>query len=239
MPSGPAVPPLSVSIIIPTFNEGDHIGRLLDHLRGLGGGGETVDIVVADGGSTDGTAAEAAARGARVVPCPRKGRAAQLNYGAAHATGGLLYFLHADTYPPATLLPDLREAVAAGYGSGCYRLRFDEPHWFLGANAWFTRFNFNGIRYGDQSLFVQQAVFERAGGYREHMQLLEDQEIVGRLRRYGSFRVLPGYVVTSARKYRHHGIYRLQGIFSLLTTLYWLGVSQPRLVGLYKRLVRK
>ncbi|OWP65150.1 hypothetical protein CDA63_02000 [Hymenobacter amundsenii] len=238
MPSGPAVPPLSVSIIIPTFNEGGHIGQLLDHLRGLGGGGKTVEIVVADGGSTDGTAAEAAARGARVVPCPRKGRAVQLNHGAAHATGQILYFLHADTHPPATLLPDLREAVAAGYGSGCYRLRFDEPHWFLRANAWFTRFNVEAVRYGDQSLFARAEVFRRAGGYREELLVFEDQEITRRLRQQGPFRVLPNYIVTSARKYRENGVYRLQGVFLLLNVLYRLGAPQPRLADLYRRLVR-
>ncbi|WP_019949466.1 TIGR04283 family arsenosugar biosynthesis glycosyltransferase [Hymenobacter aerophilus] len=238
MPSGPATSPAFVSVIIPAYNEGGHIGRLLAHLQRICGPDEAVEILVADGGSVDGTVAEAAAHGARVVPCPRRGRAAQLNHGAAHARGAILYFLHADTLPPATLLPDLRAAVATGAAAGCYRLRFDEAHWFLAANAWFTRFNFNGIRYGDQSLFVQRPVFGRAGGYREQMQLLEDQEIVGRLRRHGPFRVLTGYVVTSARRYRRNGIYRLQGVFALLTGLYWLGVSQPRLVQLYKRLVR-
>ncbi|NVO84403.1 TIGR04283 family arsenosugar biosynthesis glycosyltransferase [Hymenobacter terrestris] len=238
MPSGPVTPPLFVSIIIPTFNEGGHIGRLLFHLRAISGPDAAVEIVVADGGSLDDTATEATAHGARVVQCPCRGRAAQLNYGAAHARGQILYFLHADSLPPATLLPDLREAVAAGATAGCYRLSFDEPHWFLAANAWFTRFNFNGIRYGDQSLFVQRAVFKQAGGYREQMQLLEDQEIVGRLRQHGPFRVLSGYITTSARKYRRNGIYRLQGVFALLTGLFWLGVPQPRLVQLYKRLVR-
>ncbi|MBT2558391.1 TIGR04283 family arsenosugar biosynthesis glycosyltransferase [Hymenobacter sp. ISL-91] len=238
MLSGPASPPLFVSIIIPTFNESGHIGRLLAHLHTICGPDAAVELVVADGGSTDGTAAEAAIHGARVLNCPRRGRAAQLNHGAAHATGQLLYFLHADSLPPATLLPDLRAAVAAGAAAGCYRLRFDEPHWFLRANAWFTRFNFNGIRYGDQSLFVQRAAFERAGGYREQLQLLEDQEIVGRLRRQGPFRVLSGYIITSARRYRRNGIYRLQGVFALLTALFWLGVPQPRLAQLYKWLVR-
>ncbi|RFP65024.1 glycosyltransferase [Hymenobacter lapidiphilus] len=238
MPSGPAAPLLFVSIIIPTFNEGSHIGRLLAHLRAINGADAAVELVVADGGSLDDTAAEAAAHGARVVQCPRRGRAAQLNHGAARATGQILYFLHADSLPPATLLPDLRAAVATGAVAGCYRLRFDEPHWFLAANAWFTRFNFNGIRYGDQSLFVRREVFERAGGYREQLQLLEDQEIVGRLRQHGPFRVLPGYIVTSARKYRRNGIYRLQAVFALLTGLFWLGVPQARLVQLYQRLVR-
>ncbi len=238
MPSGPAAPPLSVSIIIPTFNEGGQVGRLLDHLRGICAADQAVEIVVADGGSTDGTAAEATAHGARVVPCPRKGRAAQLNHGAIHATGTILYFLHADTYPPATLLPDLRQAVTAGYGSGCYRLHFDEPHWFLAANAWFTRFNVEAVRYGDQSLFARAEVFRRAGGYREDLLVFEDQEITRRLRPQGPFRVLPNYIITSARKYRENGVYRLQSVFLLLNVLYRLGVAQPRLAAIYRRLVR-
>ena len=232
-------PPLVVSIIIPAFNEGGHIGPLLEHLRRLCADDPAVEMVVADGGSTDDTAAEATALGARVVCSPRKGRGAQLNFGASQACGDIYYFLHADTYPPATLLADVRGAVAAGYGSGCYRLAFDEPHWFLRANAWFTRFRPEVFRFGDQSLFVQAEVFRRAGGYREHMIVFEDQEITRRLRQHGRFRLFPEYVVTSARKYRENGPIRLQSVYYLITLLYRLGVSQPRLASIYRALIRQ
>ncbi|WP_375416845.1 TIGR04283 family arsenosugar biosynthesis glycosyltransferase [uncultured Hymenobacter sp.] len=225
-----------LSIIIPTFNEAGHIGPLLWALRRLGAAAPAVELIVADGGSTDATAAEAAAAGAQLVHSPRKGRAAQLNYGAARARGALLYFLHADSYPPATLLTDLRRACAA---SGCYRLAFDDPHWFLQLSAWCTRFDWDALRFGDQSLFVRREVWAAVGGYNERLIVFEDQEIIGRLRRQGRFVVLPGAVITSARKYRANGVYRLQLTFGLLCLLYRLGVAQATLVRLYRRLIRQ
>lgn len=232
--------PALVSIIIPTYNEADGIGALLHHLRQAGTAADkAVEIIVADGHSTDATVALAQAAGALVLACPRKGRAAQLNHGARHAAGRILYFLHADSWPPRGFLNDIRAAVAAGYGCGCFRLAFDEPHWFLRANAWFTRFNLNIFRFGDQSLFVEKAVFEQAGGYREELHLLEDQEIALRLRRFSALRVLPATIVTSARKYRKNGIYRLQGAFYLLTLLYHAGLSQRVLLRIYRAFIRQ
>ena len=230
----------TVSVIIPTFNEADCIGELLTYLGAVCGPDSGTEIIVVDGHSTDDTAALARQAGARVVLCPQKGRAAQLNYGAAAAGGQIFYFLHADTYPPPSFLADIRHALGPnGYSSGCYRLAFNHPHWFLRLSGWFTRFDVDAVRFGDQSLFVRRAVFERAGGYRTHMIMLEDQEIVRRLRRHGSFRVLPGTVTTSARKYLQNGVFRLQAVFSLLTLLYWLGVQQPRLLRIYRGLIRQ
>ena len=239
LPAAPTAPGL-ISIIIPTYNEAAGLPALLRHLRRAGAYPEAnVEIIVADGQSTDATAALAREAGARVLACPTKGRAAQLNYGARHAAGSILYFLHADSYPPVGFPDDIRRAVGAGYGCGCYRLAFDTPHWFLRANAWFTRFNVEAARFGDQSLFVEKTVFERAGGYREDLILMEDQEITRRLRQHGRLRVLPATIVTSARKYRENGVYRLQGAFYLITLLYRLGVSQPNLLRVYRAIIRQ
>ena len=227
--------PVVVSIIIPTYNEAAGLPALLQYLQAEADA--AVEILIAEGGSSDATLSVAAGHGARVVACPQRGRAVQLNCGAAAATGAILYFLHADTYPPAGFLAVIRTAVASGAGSGCFRLRFDHPHWLLRLSAWCTRFNVDAIRFGDQSLFVRREVFERAGGFRSELLVMEDQEIVGRLRRHGAFRVLPASVTTSARKYLKNGVFRLQASFTLITLLYWLGVSQTRLVWLYRRLI--
>ncbi|MCC3155363.1 TIGR04283 family arsenosugar biosynthesis glycosyltransferase [Hymenobacter sp. BT770] len=236
----PVAAPALVSIVIPTFNEAEGIVGLLRHLAQAGTATDgAVEIIVADGGSTDATAALARQAGACVLACPTKGRAAQLNFGARLARGSILYFLHADTFPPAGFLTAIRQAVTAGYGCGCFRLAFDEPHWFLRANAWFTRFNVEAARFGDQSLFVTKPVFEQAGGYREDLFIMEDQEITRRLRQHTRLRVLPATVITSARKYRENGVFRLQGVFYLLTVLYRLGVSQPNLLRVYRALIRQ
>lgn len=235
----PAPAAALVSIIIPTYNEAAGIAALLHHLRRAGTATDAaVEIIVADRPGTDATAALARRAGARVVSCPRQGRAAQLNHGARQATGSILYFLHADSLPPVGFLAAIRGAVAAGYGGGCFRLAFDMPHWFLRAHAWFTRFDLTLARFGDQSLFVQRGVFERAGGYREDLLLLEDQEITRRLRRLGRLRVLPGPIVTSARRYRENGVFRLQATFYLLVGLYYAGVGQPTLQRVYRALIR-
>ncbi|RSK41281.1 glycosyltransferase [Hymenobacter perfusus] len=224
-----------VSIIIPTYNEAAGLPALLQYLRA--GADPAMEVVVADAGSADATAAVARQHGARVVACPQRGRAIQLNQGAAAASGAILYFLHADTYPPPGFVAAIRAAVASGAGSGCFRLRFDHSHWLLRLSGWCTRFDVDIIRFGDQSLFVRREVFERVGGFRPELLVMEDQEIVGRLRRHGSFRVLPASVTTSARKYLQNGVVRLQAGFTLLTLLYRLGVPQARLVRLYRRLV--
>ncbi|GGG61939.1 TIGR04283 family arsenosugar biosynthesis glycosyltransferase [Hymenobacter glacieicola] len=232
-----STPLASVSIIIPAYNEAAGLSHLLGYLRAAAG--PATELLVVDAASPDGTAAVAQAAGARVLQCPQRGRAAQLNHGATHTQGQILYFLHADTYPPPGFLSYIRAAVAGGVGSGCFRLQFDDAHWFLRLNAWFTRFDVDLIRFGDQSLFAERSVFERAGGYREQLLVMEDQEIIGRLRRQAPFRVLPQPVVTSARKYRENGVFRLQSIFTLITVLHWAGASQPTLIRLYRRFIRQ
>jgi rSAM/selenodomain-associated transferase 2 len=228
-----------ISIVIPTYNEAEGIADLVQYLRGAAGPEEPCEIVVADGGSTDGTRQRAAAAGATVLLSPRKGRGAQMNAGAAVTKGNILYFLHADSYPPAGFTTDIAEAVRHGYGSGCYRLSFDQHHWFLRANCWFTRFNVDAVRFGDQSLFVRREVFEKAGRFRENLVVMEDQEIIGRIRKHTRFKVFSRSVTTSARKYLENGIYRLQGVFFVIYFMYQLGFSQEQLVKTYRRLIRQ
>jgi rSAM/selenodomain-associated transferase 2 len=229
----------TVSIIIPTYNEGPTIRALLDYLQQHTAGEPRLEIIVADGGSSDDTRQRAREQGVAVLHCPRKGRAAQMNHGARQARGELLYFLHADSFPPPDFLQDLRQAHQQGYGSGCYRLAFDHPHWFLRFSAWCTRLPLTLVRFGDQSLFVRRELFERMGGFREDLLIMEDQEMVRRLQGQAPFRLLPRAVTTSARKYLANGVYRLQGTFTLLAGLYWLGVSQARLLRLYRKLIRQ
>src|SRR5690242_17441602 len=142
-----------ISIIIPTYNEEGQIGKTLRHLFSCPGMEWVTEIIVADGGSVDNTLREAATAGAQGVISPGKGRAMQMNYGAAEATGSILYFLHADSLPPADFIGCILRSIEKGNDGGCFRLRFDCGHRFLRAVAWFTRFNSGLIRFGDQSLF--------------------------------------------------------------------------------------
>lgn len=153
------------SIIIPTYNEADQIANTISIVHAANDKYEA-EIIVVDGGSTDGTVAIAKQCGATVVVSERKGRAAQMNKGASVAKHEIIYFLHADSIPPNNFTTQIVGAYKDGAKSGCFRLAFDYDHWFLKANAWFTRFNLNALRFGDQSLFVTKEVFEKSGGFR-------------------------------------------------------------------------
>ncbi|PSR53766.1 hypothetical protein AHMF7605_09635 [Adhaeribacter arboris] len=226
-----------ISVIIPTYNESEHIVNTIQALYKKGAVSAISEVLVVDGGSTDNTVQKAAATGAIVIISKKKGRAVQLNYAAAQAKGSILYFLHADTIPPAGFTSDIIQSVQAGYNSGCFLLSFDRNHWFLKANCWFTRFPAVFFRFGDQSLYVTKKDFEKVGGYNEAHRVLEDQEIIKRLKKISRFTIIKKPVLTSARKYVNNGIYKTQGIFFLIYGLYCLGFSQNRLVSTYKKLI--
>lgn len=221
---------------MPTLNEGSIISRQIAYLSQMPYP-QGHEIIVVDGGSIDGTAAKAVEAGAHVLSCLKRGRAAQMNAGAHHARGATLFFLHADTLPPTHFAEAIEAARIAGYDSGCFRLSFDFSHWLLNFHCWFTRFNVTQFRFGDQGLFVSKKFFDSVGGFNEDLQLMEDQEMVVRLRRVCKFKVLDQPVVTSARKYRTNGVFKTQGVFYLIYFLYTLGFSQKVLVKVYRNLL--
>ncbi len=228
---------MEISIIVPTYNEEIVIGDLLNFIE-TEIRGHQVEIIISDAGSTDNTAKEITSRTARFIISPKRGRAAQMNHGATKAIGDVFYFLHADSIPPRGFLLDIKQAISQGHLSGCYRLRFDNKHWFLKASAWFTRFNVNCFRFGDQSLFVSRDLFHELKGYEEDHIVLEDQEIIYRLKARTKFKVIPRYITTSARKYLQNNPYRLQYVFFRIWLNYYFGKPQEQLIKLYKRLIK-
>ncbi|HBQ59650.1 MAG TPA: hypothetical protein DD671_08505 [Balneolaceae bacterium] len=221
------------SIVIPAYNEEKQIGALVSYLSARADGYEQ-EIIVVDGGSSDQTIKVAEREGARVVRSPKKSRANQMNYGAEVAEGKVLYFLHADTYPPATFMQDIRRKIEHGYKCGCYRLSFDDSHPVLKIYCWFTRLDWDAFRFGDQSLFVEKALFHKADGFDEKLLVMEDQEVVTRLKKHAQFCVMKKQVVTSARKYQRFGVFRLQLIFAIIVVLFYMDISQEVLAHFYK-----
>ena len=228
-----------ISVIIPAYNEEAVIKKTLQWLLKADADNRITEIIVVDGGSTDGTVKAAQSEGVNVLLSPKKGRAAQMNYGASLACGKIFYFLHADTLPPLSFTKDISHAVSKGCNAGCYRLSFDYNHWFLKANCWFTRFNINAFRFGDQSLFVAATMFTKAGGFCENHIVMEDQHFIIRLKKISKFIIFKRPVLSSARKYLANGIYKTQAVFFLIFMMYQLGYSQRILVKTYKKLIRQ
>ncbi len=228
---------MPISIIIPTCNEAGNIGPLIAYLKQYGGTA-LAEILVCDGGSTDATAAVAAAAGARVVPAA-KGRAMQMHAGAAIAAGDTLYFVHADTFPPQGFAQDITTAVQQGYAIGRYRTRFDSRAWLLKLNAWFTRFDWWMCYGGDQTLFITKAVYQLAGGFNTTMLIMEEYEFTERARAYGRYLVLPGAATVSARKYEGRSWLQVQRANYRATQLYKKGASQETIAATYKQMLAK
>ncbi|RMG44242.1 MAG: glycosyltransferase [Acidobacteria bacterium] len=194
---------LTIGVVIPTLDEEEEIAGCLDALRGNAG---PLDVVVADGGSSDRTV-ELASRspGVRVL-CAERGRARQMNAGARAARGDVLWFLHADTRPGPACADAIRRAAARGARWGCFRFAVAGarlPDRILEA-AVRLRTRLLHLPYGDQGLFVERTLFERVGGYPD-WPLLEDVGLVRRLARKHPPALLPVPLPTSPRRYRRDG----------------------------------
>ena len=225
-----------LSIIIPTYNEAATIGRLVADLRRYAPPGE-VEILVVDAGSPDGTAAAARAAGATVLEAARPGRASQMNEGAKQARGDIFYFVHADVGIHPDYVATIRAAVGQGHAAGCYRFRFDSSHPLLRINSYGTRFKGIMSRGGDQTLFITRALFEQLGGFNEKFVIMEDFEIIQRIRRVASFYIVPQNVVVSARKYETNSWLRVQLANLTAFAMYFLKLPPTRIARTYKALL--
>lgn len=202
-----------VSVIIPALNEADGIEKTL---RSVAAEATEHEIVVADGGSRDATVRLARAFG-DVVSAP-KGRARQMNAGAAEAGGDVMLFLHADTVLPKDALLRIRNVLEdPSVEGGAFRLRFDAQSSLLRVYSFCTRFPVPMLCFGDRALFVRSRVFHRLGGYPD-IPVFEDVELVRMLYERGGFVFLDEYVTTSARRFLAVGPLRQQ----LRNAVLWL-----------------
>lgn len=228
--SSAAIP--KISVIIPTLNEADHIAATLSDLTRM----QNVETIVVDGGSRDATTDLAEALGARVMRgVPSK--AAQMNAGAAAASGDILIFLHADTRLPKSLRQAILQGMQQkGFAAGAFSLKIDSPASGLRviervAN-WRSRML--GMPYGDQAIFLTRRLFFDIGGYR-NMPIMEDFDLVRRLKRRGKLVILSECVQTSPRRWLSLGIFRTWLMNQLMIIGYFLGVSPDKLSKWYRR----
>jgi len=224
-----------VSVIIPALDEATAISGVLDSFLDLPGFWE---VIVADGGSGDGTAALSASHPlpARVITAQR-GRASQMNAGAAAASGEVLLFLHADTRLPRGAHRSIMEAVSDPLVcGGNFAIRFDGDDWFSAAlGAWYALQRRLGVYYGDSAIWIRRPVFDRLHGFAP-IPIMEDYDLVRRLQHSGRTCCLPGPVITSSRRWKQSGLVRTVASWVLIRWLYLAGVSPTRLARLYRRI---
>lgn len=221
---------MELSIIIPALNEKEVIEKTLMEIVKVPG----IEVIVSDGGSTDSTP-EISANIARVVKS-RPGRGTQMNAGASEASGDVLLFLHADTLLPENweekVLSVMSDERVVG---GAFSLSIDSAkisHKIIAAAA-NIRSRVTGIHYGDQGIFVRRSVFEGIGGFRD-IPIMEDVDLMRRLKKVGRLVMLKDKVATSARRWDKEGAFYTTIRNWLLITLYYIGVAPRRLYSLYK-----
>ena len=238
---------MKLSIIIPALNEAAGIAAVLAPLQAWRG--PACEVIVADGGSNDATAARAQPLADRVITAPR-GRALQMNAGAQAASGGVLLFLHADTMLPeaaptailvALGLADPLVPTVSGHLAmskkrwGRFDLTITGTSPMLRVIAWCMnwRSRLTGIATGDQAMFMTRAAFEAAGGF-PAQPLMEDIEMSRRLKRQGAPACLPDRVTTSGRRWEQRGVWRTIWLMWRLRLAYFLGASPEYLAARYR-----
>ncbi|MEF8787743.1 MAG: TIGR04283 family arsenosugar biosynthesis glycosyltransferase [Planctomycetota bacterium] len=220
-----------LSVVVPALNEADQIADSVESARA----GLRTEVIVADGGSTDGTADIARRAGAEVLRC-EPGRARQMNMGARAGDGDTVLFLHADTRLPAGFEGCVRRLLNAGNCvAGAFRFNIGS---FSPAARFIERtVNMRARRlqlpYGDQALFMRRRTFEGMGGFPD-MPIMEDYECVRRLRARGRIAVARAPAYTSPRRWQQHGIWKTTLVNKCMVAGYRAGVSPDALAGWYR-----
>ncbi len=237
-----------ISVIIPTLNEAKNIQATLATTQIA----TNVEVIIVDGGSEDDTVAIAQSEGIKVISSYR-GRALQMNAGAAAATGEILLFLHADTHLPAKFDVMVRKIFSRSISTsiskpiskpistetivaGAFTLKIDAKGIALRLVEWGVKLRSHLFKmpYGDQAIFLKKQTFQEIGGFPE-LPIMEDFELIRRLQSYGKIAIIPVSVVTSARRWLQKGVFQTTLINQIVIIAYFLGISPESLRSLYRQ----
>jgi len=220
----------TISIVIPTLDEEGSIGRTLDAIAVFS---TRFEVIVVDGGSSDKTIEIARERGAKLIVSER-GRGTQMHAGSCAARGKVLWFLHADTLPPADAIELILESLSnEKVVGGSFDVRFDGRRFSAHFLCWFYRLLRRfGICYADAAIFVRREVYELTGGFKP-FPIFEDLDLVGRLRRVGQVARVASAVTTSSRRFESRSFFLTFAGWTFLQLLYWAGVDPKTLGKLY------
>jgi rSAM/selenodomain-associated transferase 2 len=223
-----------ISIIVPVLNEAASIERFLRCLRERAGDAE---IIVADGGSSDGTVDQARNHCDRCLHAP-SGRAVQMNAGARAASGEAFWFVHADCEVPAGCLEEISDALRhPEVVGGFFRIRIPNRRFVYRLTDSFAHYAglLLRMRFGDHGIFCRRTAFEEIGGFPE-VPLMEDAEFFRKLRRLGRIAIIPSRLISSPRRYEKIGPWRLTLTYGLIALLYLFRVPFPMLAVIYRRI---
>ncbi len=222
---------MKFSIIIPTLNEEKFLKACVENIRALD---ENVEIIIADGGSSDTTVEIAELLKTKVIRC-KQGRGTQQNAGAGFSSGDILLFLHADTVLPQDVFKTLAEVFKnEKVQVGTFRLKFDEPDFLFKSYAFFTRFDSIFTSFGDQCITVRKSFFNELGGFK-NWPVFEDVEFLQRARKVTRIYRFKDFVITSARRFLKNGIVRQQFINARLIYKYLRGETPENLAEEYRK----
>lgn len=247
-----------ISIIIPVLNEAESISGLIEYLLINSSNKNIEEIIVVDGGSNDGSQdivtnfvtssdsdlselyREADPETSFGLPHQliklihsSKGRAKQMNLGAKQTTGSILYFLHADSFPPKHFDQLIINEIEKDNPAGCFKMKFDNNHWWLQILGWLTKFSWKACRGGDQSQFITKELFNELDGFDESYSIYEDYDLINKLYAKKQFVVIQEWLTTSARRYDANGIWKLQFHFLTIYIKKFFGASAEELHQYY------
>jgi len=226
-----------ISVIIPVLNEAEIISELISYVLN-NSSKKNIEIIVVDGGSNDGSQKVVSKFPEVGLLSSDKGRSKQMNQGAQHASGDILYFLHADSFPPKNFDQLIINEVEKGNPAGCFKMKFDSDHWWLKLAGWLTKFKWRACRGGDQSQFISKQLFNELNGFNEEFIIYEDNDLINKLYARKQFVVIQEWLITSARKYDTNGIWKLQYHFWAIYVKKWFGASPDELYKYYLKFIK-
>ncbi|NEN23926.1 glycosyltransferase family 2 protein [Cryomorpha ignava] len=230
---------IKLSVIIPSSDSPATVQKFLPGILAAIEDCDTTEVILVDAWDRESKRNYVESLGVKYVFAGKARRSFQSNFGAKAATGILLFFLHIDSKPPRGFDAIISASANDGFESGSFKLKFASSSRFLAAFAWFTKFKWSIARGGDQGLFVKRAVFDEVGGYKNAWQIMEDVDLARKLIKRKTFAILRPALVTSARKYERVGIIKLQFLFTVITILYWMGISNKTIYRFYLKYVEE